>query len=157
MYERNKGAANKRALRRMVKQGRVLGLLAYADGKPVGWCAVEPRENYVVLENSRVLARVDEQPVWSVVCLFVARPYRRRGVTTELVRAAVQHARKHGARIVEGYPVAPRGGKTADAFAWTGLPSSFSKAGFVEVARRSATRPIMRFAVDSEKTGRKRR
>lgn len=143
-WQKQQGAGNKRAFRRIVGQGRQPGLLAYVDGQPAGWCAVEPRESYPVLANSRVLKPVDEQPVWSVVCFFIARPYRKSGLSSELLRAAVAHARKHGAKIVEGYPVDPRGGAMPDAFAWTGLPGTFRKAGFREAARRSATRPIFR-------------
>jgi len=90
------------------------------------------------------LARVDSKAVWSVTCLFVARPFRRAGVSVQLLRAAAGHARSRGAAIVEGYPVEPRTDAMPDAFAWTGLVSAFRKAGFREVARRSATRPIMR-------------
>jgi GNAT superfamily N-acetyltransferase len=87
---------------------------------------------------------VDDADVWSVVCFYVAKPRRRRGVATALLRAAVDFVRARGAKIVEGYPVEPAKGRTPDAFAYPGLASSFSEAGFVEVARRSPTRPIMR-------------
>lgn len=142
-WERQKGAGNKRAFRRIVQRGRVPGLLAYVDGEPAAWCAIEPRENFPVLERSRVLRRVDEQPVWSVTCFFVARPHRRLGLTVELLRAAVAYAKKRGARIIEGYPV-DTPGKMPDAFAWTGFVPAFRKAAFREVARRSKTRPILR-------------
>jgi GNAT superfamily N-acetyltransferase len=141
---REKGDGNRRALRAIVRAGEVPGLLAYADGKPVGWCAVEPRAAYSGLARSRVLAPVDETPVWSVPCFFVARGWRRRGVTVRLLRAAAAHAAARGASMLEGYPIAPTKGPMADAFAWTGLVGAFEKAGFEEVARRSATRPIMR-------------
>lgn len=144
-WTRGKGARNRRAFRRVVLAGETPGLLAYAEGRPIGWCAIAPRDAYPVLDRSRVLARLDGEPVWSVTCLFVARPYRRRGVTVALLRAAVEHARRKGARVVEGYPAAPRSGSLPDAFAFMGLPSAFLAAGFVEVARRSPTRPIMRW------------
>jgi len=143
-FERRKGVRNKKAFKRIVRSGSPPGLLAYAGNEPIGWCAVAPRETYTVLERSRTLKRVDNQPVWSVVCFFVAKPFRRRGVSIELLRAALQYAKKYGARIVEGYPVQPRMGRLPDAFAWTGTPKAFLEAGFVEVLRRSATRPVMR-------------
>ena len=143
-FEKSKGANNKRALKRIVRSGPVPGLLAYCGDKPVGWCAIGPREWYPVLQRSRVLKPVDEKPVWSVTCFFVGREYRRRGVSTALLKAAVEHARRAGARIVEGYPVEPKKGSMPDAFAWVGLPATFERAGFREVARRSETRPIMR-------------
>ena len=146
-YEKKKGAGNRRALKRIVQSGKAPGILAYADGAPVGWCAMAPRTDYSTLERSRVLAPVDERVVWSVPCFFVARPFRRRGLTAELLCAAVDYARKKGAKIIEGYPVEARKGKLPDAFAYTGLPAAFRKAGFVEVFRRSRTRPIMRYFV----------
>jgi GNAT superfamily N-acetyltransferase len=144
-FQKQKGPGNKRAMKSIVQSGPPPGLLAYAEGRPVAWCALAPRETYRVLDNSRILKRVDDQPVWSVVCFFVAKSFRRRGLTAKLLDAAAVYARKHGARIVEGYPVDPKpGAPSADVFAWTGLASAFRKAGFEEVLRRSPTRPVMR-------------
>jgi GNAT superfamily N-acetyltransferase len=100
-----------------------------------------------------VLKPVDEKPVWSVSCLFVRRDFRRQGISARLIAEAAKFAARQGARIVEGYPVEPRTAKSADAFVWTGLASSFLAAGFREVARRSATRPIMRRAVHAVRHG----
>jgi GNAT superfamily N-acetyltransferase len=144
-YEKKKGGGNRRALKKLVTSRRPPGLLAYADGRPVGWCAIAPREAYSTLERSRVLARIDDAPVWSVPCFFIARPLRRKGLTARLLAAAVEFARKNRATIVEGYPVEPKKGAMPDVFAFTGLAGSFKKAGFVEAGRRSPTRPIMRF------------
>jgi GNAT superfamily N-acetyltransferase len=144
-FQRQKGAANKKAMRRIVQSGPPPGLVAYADGQPVGWCALAPRETYPVLANSRILKPVDGRPVWSVVCFFVAKPYRRRGLSVRLLDAATNYARKQDARIVEGYPVEPKTeARSPDVFVWTGLASAFRKAGFEEAVRRSPTRPIMR-------------
>ncbi|MEK7347994.1 MAG: GNAT family N-acetyltransferase [Candidatus Eisenbacteria bacterium] len=143
-FARGKGEGNRRAFRALVRGGAEPGLLAYADGVPVGWCAVAPRNAYPALDRSRVLAPVDDKPVWSVTCFFIARGWRRKGVTVALLRGAAAHAAAHGAKIVEGYPIAPKKGPVADVFAWTGLVGGFEKAGFTEAARRSATRPIMR-------------
>ena len=100
----------------------------------------------------RTLAPLDDQPVWSVTCFFVTRSYRRRGVTVELRKAAVGHAGRHGAELVEGYPVEPKGPQ-ADTFVYTGVASAFRRAGFVEAARRSPSRPIMRFAISRTRNG----
>jgi len=143
-FEKNKGSGNKKAFKRMVSAGEELGLIAYADREPVGWCAFGPRDRYVRLANSRILKPVDEQTVWSVVCFFVAKDFRRSGISVELVRAAARQAKKRGARILEGYPVEPKEETMPAAFAWTGLATAFRRAGFREVLRRSATRPIMR-------------
>jgi GNAT superfamily N-acetyltransferase len=142
-WEQQRGAANRRAIHRIVNAGPPPGLLAYVDGEPAGWCALAPRADYPNLARSRVLQPVDDQPVWSVTCFFVARAYRRRGLTVALLRAATQFARRHGAQILEGYPK-DAAKEQADAFVWTGLAASFRKAGFEEVARRSPTRPIFR-------------
>lgn len=138
-----KGAANRRALERLVA-ARAPGLIAYVDGEPAGWCSVAPREEFVRLETSRILKPVDDAPVWSVVCFFIAREHRRSGLSVALLHGAVTHARKHGARIVEGYPVDAGGRSIPAAFAWTGIQRAFEAAGFRECARRSPTRPIMR-------------
>ena len=141
-----KGARNKRALRKLVASGARPGVIAFHAGEPIAWCALAPRQQYSFLERSRVLKPVDERPVWSVSCLFVLRPYRRRGVSVKLLRAAARMAAKRGARIVEGYPTEPRLENAPDVFLWTGIPAAFRHAGFREVARRSETRPIMRLA-----------
>lgn len=143
-FERKKGAGNRRALHKIADTGPPPGLLAYMGGEPVGWCAVAPRAAYSRLNNSRILSPVDDEPVWSVVCFFVSKPYRKRGVTEALLQAAVRFAGDHGARLVEGYPVAPTKGRMPDVFAYTGFVSTFAGAGFSEVLRRSPTRPIMR-------------
>jgi GNAT superfamily N-acetyltransferase len=103
-----------------------------------------------VLQRSPVLKPVDEKPVWSITCLLVARPWRKRGLSVELIRAAVRHAALQGATLVEGYPVDPRTKDMPDMSAFTGVPAAFRAAGFKEILRRSATRPIMRYRVASK-------
>ena len=150
-FKLSKGEKKKRAFRKIVASGEVPGIIAYVHGEPVGWCALAPRQKYPLLENSRVLARIDDKPVWSITCFFVAKPYRGKGVTGQLAKAAVAYARKQGARIVEGYPVEPKKGRMPDPFVYTGLVSTFRSAGFVETLRRSETRPIMRYSIGSRK------
>lgn len=145
-WRAQRGEANRRALENLVRAGPPPGLLAYVDGEPVGWCALAPRADYVRFAKSRTLQPVDAQPVWSVVCFFVARSFRGRGVSATLLAAAAEFARRGDAHILEGYPVDPQA-RQADAFVYTGLASMFRRAGFVEVARRSPTRPIMRLAL----------
>lgn len=143
-FVRQKGAGNKRAFKALLEAGEALGLLAYAGGEPIGWCAVGPRESFPALGRSRILRPVDDRSVWSITCFFVARPQRRRGASVQLLRAAADYVAWRGGRILEGYPVEPRKGALPDAFAWTGLSAAFRAAGFKECLRRSATRPIMR-------------
>src|SRR5262249_43508888 len=129
--------------RRLVARGPAPGLLGYLGREPVGWIAIGPRAEFAALAASRVLAPVDDRPVWSIVCLFLRRDCRRRGFSAQLIDGAVRWAKRRGADVVEGYPTAPRA-RVADVFAWTGFVSGFVRAGFVEVARRSPTRPIVR-------------
>jgi GNAT superfamily N-acetyltransferase len=148
-FERQKGEANKQAMKAIVEAGEIPGILAYAQGKPVAWCSVAPREQYPVLGRSRILKPVDETPVWSVVCFFVEKSHRNKGMSLRLLRAAVEYVKQQGGRVVEGYPVEPKKKRMPPAFAWTGFASTFEKAGFVECLRRSETRPIMRFYIES--------
>jgi GNAT superfamily N-acetyltransferase len=151
-FETQKGSGNRQAMQELVEGGTVPGLLAYCETRPVGWCAVSPREEYARLSRSRILKPIDHEPVWSIVCLFVTKDHRRTGVSEGLIRAATRFAMEQGARIVEGYPVEPKQEKMPDVFAFHGLASTFRKAGFTEMARRSDTRPIMRWHLpDSEK------
>jgi len=146
-FDQKRGQGTKRALKKIVNAGQVPGILAYAEDEPIGWCSVAPREDFAVLDRSRLLKRVDDQPVWSVVCFFIARPFRRKGVTVKLLTAAVEYARQHGAKIVEGYPVEPKQDTITDTSAYTGLVSAFRQAGFVPVLRRSETHLIMRYMI----------
>lgn len=143
-YEAGKGAANRAALKKLVRTGRPPGILAYVQSEPVGWCAVAPRVEYDYLARSRVLRPMDDRVVWSISCLLVAKPYRSRGISVQLLRAAVKMAGEAGAEIVEGYPVIARTGRMPDAFAWTGTLPAFRAAGFEEVGRGSPSRPIVR-------------
>ncbi len=143
-FDKNKGAGNKRSLRKLIAAGPAPGLLAYDGRRPVGWIALAPRRDYSALERSRILKPIDDKPVWSISCFFIDKDYRRRGLSVALIRAAVEYAAKKGATLIEGYPQEPRKGALPAAFAWTGLAAAFAQAGFTEAARRSPTRPIMR-------------
>jgi len=149
-FNAQKGEGSRRAMKAIVDSGRVPGILAYHEGHPVGWCSVAPREEFPRLGRSRILKPVDNEPVWSVVCFFIAKSYRRRGVARRLLQAALEYVRDCGDRIVEGYPVEPKKSGIPDLFAYHGLASMFRSAGFKEVARRSETRPIVRYVMDSD-------
>lgn len=143
-HDRNAGAGNRAAMQALVQKGPPPGLLAYDGDRCVGWLSLAPRSAFPRLESSRVLQPVDDRQVWSITCLLIARGHRRRGIGTALLAAAADFARTQGATLLEGYPIAPRAERYPDAYAWTGLERQFAAAGFVEVARRSETRPIMR-------------
>ena len=122
---------------------RAPGLVAYADGRAVGWVSLGPREDFERLEHSKVLARLDDRPVWSIVCFVVSRSVRGRGVSRALLAAAIDYARTHGASTLEAYPVDPSRGRVPAASAFTGPLSIFERAGFevVEVRQWNATTP----------------
>lgn len=143
-FQANKGEKNRRKFRAIVRKGSEPGVLAYAGDEPVGWCAIAPREQFPRLENSRVWARLDDEPVWSVTCLFVRKEYRKQGLSAKLIDAAAKLAKKHGAKFVEGYPQDLKKTRLPDAFVWTGLLGPFENAGFEVAARRSAKKPLMR-------------
>ena len=128
------------------------GLVAYLDGEPVGWCAVEPRVNYPRLLSSRspVLWRGRDEDkaddgVWAVTCFYIRVGYRRRGVSAALVAATVPFARERGARAIEGYPMITEPGKE---ITWgelfVGSRNAFADAGYVEVSHPTPRRFVMR-------------
>jgi ribosomal protein S18 acetylase RimI-like enzyme len=146
-FEEVKGYETRQMHKSIVDSGVFTGLLAYLHGEVVGWVAVEPRTAYEKLAYSRVLKPVDDQPVWSVTCFFVAKRFRRQGIAVELLKAAIEHVQKQGGRIVEGYPVETSETMPAP-FIYTGTASAFQQAGFQEVARHSPTRPIFRYFIE---------
>lgn len=132
------------ALHRQVRAGVPIGVLAYVNGEPAGWCSVAPRESYAALEQSRTLKRIDEKPVWAVVCFFVHRRFRGQGLTYRLLEAAIAFARAQGAAAVEGYPVEHGAGS----YRWMGSLALFRQAGFREAGRPGGGRLIMRYDLD---------
>lgn len=145
-YEEARGYETRQMHKSIIDSGTVTGLLAYLHGDVVGWVAVEPRSAYPKLAHSRALKPVDDQPVWSVTCFFVGKKFRKRGITVELLKAAVGHVQSQGGRIVEGYPVDVNKDMPAP-FIYTGTASAFQQAGFREVARHTPTRPIFRYII----------
>ncbi len=145
-FETHKGAGNKLLIKKMAGNSEPLGVIMYADGEIAGWCSVAPREQFVRLEDSRVLQPLDDKPVWSVSCMFLMKDFRRKGLSSELLKGAIEFAKKKKAKIVEAYPTKPKE-KLPDAFVWTGLYSSFVKAGFKKAGAHSPARPIMRYYI----------
>ena len=156
--------SRKALLKDLTCKNQVPGVLAYtggepssgggpsASGTPVGWCSIGPRESYISLEASQTLKRIDNMPVWSIVCFFILKPFRHQGVMEELLRGAVQYAGQQGASIVEGYPIdlqSPKlaGKKLSRCEGYMGIASAFREAGFVEVGRASETQLIMRYTI----------
>lgn len=150
-FLKQRGKENKMAFKRIVDSGQIPGIIAYFEGKPIGWCSVAPRQVYSRLERSRILKRIDDNPVWSIVCFYIAKEFRRKGASILLLKAVLDYVSHRGGTIVEGYPIDGKKSSSPDVFAYTGLASAFRRVGFVEVMRRSETRPIMRFLIGASK------
>ncbi len=141
--------------------GPTSGLIGYLDGEPVGWVAVEPRENYPRIWNRKQpWMRMDPEleGVWSVTCFVVRKGFRRQGLMYELAAATVDYGRQAGARVLEGYPTEPADGKTV---IWdeasVGLLQVFLDAGYQVVASPTLRRRVVRRELASTgDTGRSR-
>jgi GNAT superfamily N-acetyltransferase len=138
--ERRAGSQVRRAaLQRRVRAGVSVGLLAYAGERPVAWCSVAPRATF------RPLGGLEDSDdgVWSIVCFFVPRRLRGRGFMRLLLEAAIDTARRRGARILEAYPVDP----ASPSYRFMGFVPVFRAAGFREVGRAGSRRHVMRLAL----------
>lgn len=152
VYKELDDEGRKAELRNLTDTGRPPGVLAYQYGTAVGWCSVGPREEFAALETSRILKRIDDRPVWSIVCYYVAKTTRRAGVMAALLRGAVDYARQQGAQIVEGYPLDMQtpllaGQKLTSYSGYMGIASVYREVGFVEAGRASETQLIMRYII----------
>ena len=144
LWEEAKGKKNRDTFRRLVKARKVHGVLAFVGKEPVGWCSFGPRGDFPRLETVKALRRDFDEGTWSIVCFFIPARWRGKGVASRLLEAATNRARELGARVIEGYPIVPKedSGPVPAAFAWTGVPVLFERAGFEELERPGAARPI---------------
>ncbi len=141
------GAANRATFEEVTRAAaQPMGLLAYAEGAPVGWCAAGPRSRYSRALRTAALRERDpaeDDGVWLVPCFFVKVGFRRKGIMRELLQHAVELAARHGARAVEGFPLSGEERKrTGDAF--LGVEPLFASCGFTVVSRPSPHRVLMR-------------
>lgn len=134
--------AKKAALRGLVRRNMPIGILGYLGGEPAAWCSIAPKTTYRDLGG---VADPGEDPakVWAVVCFFVPRRLRGRGVMKQLLEAAIEHAKGNGAAAVEAYPVDPG----SPSYRFMGFTTAFTAAGFREVSRAGARRHVMRLAL----------
>jgi hypothetical protein len=140
-YKRSSKESRIARLEALACDGIPIGVLGYLEGVPVGWCSIAPRQTFEALERFRALPRLDDQPVWSVVCFFVDRRVRGSRATLGLLRAAVAYAIRAGARVIEGYPVEPG----PRLYTYMGSPATFRRAGFRDVTPRGHGRTVMRY------------
>ena len=131
-------AGLKAALHSRVADGIPIGLLAYCDGRPVAWCSIAPRSSYRRLGGPG--EPDEENAVWSLVCFFVKREFRGQGLPDRLIRAAIDHAKGRGAKVVEAYPVDP----DSPSYRFMGVVNMFEKAGFKLVGQAGTRRHVMR-------------
>jgi GNAT superfamily N-acetyltransferase len=152
MFKKTKGEGNRQILKQIVEADQQPGILAYKGAQAVGWCGIAPREKLLALENSRILKRVDDEPVWSITCFFMSKEARGQGIMESLIKAAVDHARSNGAEIVEAYPIDMQSpkllGQTFNSYSgYMGVASVFRALGFEQVGQASETQLIMRLKV----------
>jgi GNAT superfamily N-acetyltransferase len=145
-YNKRPREKNKAAFRRIVKRGPPPGLLAFDGDLAVGWCQLTPRSDLDWLNCARLLQPVDDVQVWSISCFYIRRGYRRRDIASALIAAAVTAARRAKAAALEAYPIDTDISKSSSNL-FTGVASTFTRAGFKAVARRSPSRPIMRYGL----------
>ena len=129
-------AEKKSLMKGLVADEIPIGVLAFEGDEPIGWCSIAPRETYVRLERARTMPRMTPvaSSTWTVLCFFVPRSRRKRGVTQALLEGAVAYARDHGAQIVEGYPFDTAGISSTH----RGHSHVFEAAGFRQEGKRWA-------------------
>jgi GNAT superfamily N-acetyltransferase len=130
--------SRRKALRAQLDDDPPAGMLAYVDGEVAGWCGFGPRPRLPRLVRSRTIPKVDDLPVWSVLCFLVLPGFRRRGVAAALLDGVIEYARRSGAPGVEAYPIDPEGGRVDVGFGYVGVTPMFEKAGFRRVIETSA-------------------
>ncbi len=140
-FRRVGAPAKKQALYQAVAANTPVGILAYDGDEPVAWCSIAPLESYTNLRTrSYVSEGSDTEGVWSIACFYIRSGFRRQGMTTQLIKAAIDYARDNGAKIVEAYPV----DYDSPSYSYMGRIGTFERLGFEEVAMAGKRRHIMR-------------
>ena len=141
---RERGIRNREQKRELVEKGGAHGILVYANGEPVGWCAYGPRDEFPRVDNSRkyreLASKAATQKLWRIPCFVVHKKYRRRGIASAALNAALEAIRKRGGGVVEGYPISYWLPRTFGNESTAGTESMFEKAGFKKVAGLGGTR-----------------
>jgi GNAT superfamily N-acetyltransferase len=132
-YRKGGAGSGEANLRPQVQQGPTPGMLAYSDGELVGWLGLWPRQDFERLVRSRTIPKIDEKPVWSIVCFMVKVGHRRKGVSKALLEGAIGLARNEGISTLEAYPLDPEGTRVDVNFGYVGFTHMFEEAGFVRI------------------------
>lgn len=141
----------RKLLRSQLGEDPPAGMLAYVDGEVAGWCGFGPRLRLPRLERSRTIPKIDDKPVWAILCFNIRVGYRRRGVASALLDGVIDFARRSGAPGLEAYPIDPGGGRVDSGFGYVGLTPMFERAGFkriVETAAKSDHKPRILMRLD---------
>lgn len=146
-FAAGQGEDNRCAMKAIVEEGKTTGLLGYMDGVPVAWCSVAPRDEFASLNRSPVLKKLDDKPVWSIVCLYIHKAHRRKGYAGTMIDAAIDHVRNQGGTIVEAYPSVPASENVAPVSSYMGFPALYEKHGFELCASPSMSKRIMRYKI----------
>jgi len=141
-----RGAHAKKEFKNLIQKGKAHGVLAFAADEPVGWCSFGPRRDFPNLERVRAYKRNDTKEVWSIVCFFIHRKWRRKGLSRGLLEAAVSAIKKSGVKTVEAYPTTTTkdGRRLSASMAWTGPLKIFEELGFKTVQATNPLRPLVR-------------
>jgi GNAT superfamily N-acetyltransferase len=146
----------KDALKEMVLAGIPIGIVAYQNEVPVGWCSVAPRKTYARLQRSAVLKLApDDSGVWSIVCFFIDRKMRKQHLMHELLKAAIKYARSQGAQTIEAYPVQLSDDNTdhspnATSYSHMGFVPTFKQEGFIDIGPAGKHRRVMQLVLNKD-------
>lgn len=146
-WHRQKGDANRKALRSLIARNAAHGIIAYVSRTPAGWCAVGPINEFGRLQRSRLQLPSPQGDAgkWCIPCLYIKRDFRRQGLSIELIQRAVKFALDRGATSIEAYPRVPLQRDYPAPALFTGTPSAFRAAGFDVVAEPFKNRKVMRW------------
>jgi GNAT superfamily N-acetyltransferase len=133
-------ASRKKQILSRIADGVPVGLVGYADGKPVAWVSIAPKETYLRLGGPE--AKPGEK-IWSIACMYMRRNLRKQGIGHDLIQAAIKHAKKEGATIVEAYGVAP----DSPSYRFMGFVEAYARAGFKEIEMAGTRRHVMRLTL----------
>ena len=143
-YGKAEPGERRATLRSQLDDDPPAGMLAYVDGEAAGWCGFGPRPSLPRLARSRTIPKIDDLPVWSILCFNIRVGFRRRGVAAALLAGVIDYARRSGAPGLEAYPIDPGDDRVNANFGYVGVASMFERAGFrrvIETSARSDRRP----------------
>jgi GNAT superfamily N-acetyltransferase len=143
-FQQNKPDGNKKLMETLVNEGNPAGLIAIAGNEPAGWIAMAPREDYIKIERAKNFKRIDDKPVWSITCFFVKKEFRKMGLSIQLIKAAIDFAKKKNIKVLEAYPAIPYSDKVPPPFLWVGVLSAFLQCGFKIVRQSGRSRAMVR-------------